>query len=265
MTNTNFKIRSKFPAILISAFLLLSVACDKRKVNYIFVLDLTESVSLEARERSFAAIKLRAKLLKRGDSLTVIPLNADSQTDTSGRILRLKTSEKRELADADLEEFFELADRQISQMAINSESYRQSDVLGALRVVREEISLQNKAKNRIVVIVLSDMVHSTAQIRFETDRNFANPETARRFATNTYQNEKFDFNKSDIYIGFLESSDWRKMSTERRAAVREYWQEYFSKGKAGTIHFATDGTGQLEKFLAEASKTNFKEASKTNF
>ena len=236
--------------ILVFILLVLATACGGRKTAYIFVLDLTESVSAQARERSFAAIKLRAKSLQRGDSLTVIPINADAQTETSGNVLYLKTSEKRELADADLDEFFALAERQLNEMSTNAKNYRQSDVLGAIRVAQEEKASINPTKKRVVIVFLSDMVHSTAPIRFESDANFAKPETARKYAESVIQTFTGDFKNSEIYVGFLESSDWRKMPDARREATREFWHELFTSAGASHLQFATDGTGQLENFIA---------------
>lgn len=248
MKTTSINRVSNITAVVFTfVLLILPTACGGRKSAYIFVLDLTESVSAEARSNSFEAIKTRAKLLKRGDSLTVIPLVADAQIESSGKVLNLQVGEKRELADADLDEFFIRAERELNELQTNAKNYQQSDVLGALRVVSEEIAMIDSEKTRIVVVVLSDMVHSTKQVRFEADANFAGSETARKYAESLKVNETFK--NSEVYIGYLESSDLRKMPNERREAVRQFWQEYFNRGGAKRLQFATDGTGQLEKFL----------------
>lgn len=252
ITNRFFNISA---IVCICALLIFTAACGGHKSAYIFVLDLTESVSAEARAKSFAAIKTRAKLLKRGDSLTVIPITADAQVETSGRVLHLEVGAKRELADADLDEFFARADRQLNEMQSNAKSYKQSDVLGALRVAREEIAMIDTKEKRVVVAVLSDMVHSTAQIRFESDAAFAKPETARKYAADLTGNSNEAFKTSEVYLGFLESSDMRKMPNERREAVREFWHEYFNRCGAKRIGLATDGTGQLEKFVDTKDKS----------
>ena len=241
--------------VFICALLILTTACGARKSAYIFVLDLTESVSADAREKSFEAIKTRAKKLRRGDSLTVIPLTADAQIETSGKVLHLEVGEKRELADADLDGFFARADASLNEMQIAAESYKQSDALGAVRVAREEIALIDAREKRIVIIVLSDMVHSTKQIRFESDAHFAKTETARKYAETLTRNSNTDFKDGEIYLGFLESSDLRKMPIERREAVREFWREFFNRCGAKRVQLATDGTGQLEKFIDAKDKS----------
>lgn len=242
---------SNLPAfIFIGALLIFSASCGARKTAYIFVPDLTESVSAEAKAKCFETIKARAKRLKRGDSLTVIPLSADAQIETSGKVLHLEVGEKRELADADLDEFSARAERLLDEMQRGAKSYQQSDVLGALRVVREEIAMIDPKKKRVIVAVLSDMIHSTKEIRFEADARFANAETARKYAADSVGNPNEAFGSSEIYLGFLESSDARKMPNERREAVRQFWQEYFNRSGATRVQLATDGTGQLEKFVA---------------
>lgn len=249
MTMKNFtKTLSRLSAaILIFAFLMTTAACGGRKTAYIFILDLTESVSAEARARSFEAVKARARLLRRGDSLTIIPIAADAQIETSGKVLHLEVGEKRKLADADLDEFFARAETALDKMQAESKTYGQSDVLGALRVALEEIAVTDKREKRVVVAVLSDMVHSTKEIRFETDARLAKAETARQYAESFAENE--GFKETEIFLGFLESSDARKMNAERREAAREFWQTYFKRGAAARLQFATDGTGQLEKFI----------------
>lgn len=251
MTNRTYTNRfSNLPAIIfIGATLILSAACGGRNTAYIFLTDLTESVSAEAKAKSFETVKTRAKRLKRGDSLTVIPLSADAQIEASGKVLHLEVGEKRELADADLDEFFARAEAQLNRMQAGAKNYQQSDVLGALRVAREEIAMIDKKKKRVVVAVLSDMIHSTKEVRFESDARLARIETARKYAADAGGNPSDVFAESEIYLGFLESSDMRRMPVERREAVREFWREYFDRNGAKRLRFATDGTGQLEKFV----------------
>ena len=241
---------SRFTAALIFAAL-LAAACGGRKTDYIFILDLTESVPAEARERSFEAVKTRARSLKRGDSLTIIPITADAQIDTSGKVLHLEVGEKRKLADADLDEFLAHAETELDRMQKEGKTYGQSDVLGALRVALEETALTDKREKRVVIAVLSDMIHSTKDIRFETDARFSKAETARQYAETFGEN--FGFKQTEIYVGFLESSDMRKINAERREAVREFWQTYFNRAGAVRLQFASDGTGQLKKFLNAGS------------
>ena len=75
------------------------------------------------------------------------------------------------------------------------------------------------------------------------------------YAENLTGNLSESFKNSEIYLGFLESSDLRKMPVERREAVREFWREYFNRCDAKRIQIATDGTGQLEKFLDTKDKS----------
>lgn len=236
---------------LIFVLLMFLTACGE-KTSLIFVVDFTKSVSAEARAKSFEAIQRQAKTLGRGASVTVIPITDDALVETSGKVLRLEAGEIRKLRDKDLKEFQAEIERRLAEMQSSAKTYNQTDLFGALRVAQEETANLTARKRQAVVIVLSDLVHSTAQIRFETDANFANAETSRRYAEKLCNGKAGEWKDAEIYLGSLESSDLRKMPNDRREAVREFWQAYFKFGGVKRLQFATDGTGQLANFLKSA-------------
>lgn len=237
---TNF---IKFALFIVLTFLL--TACGGQK-SLIFVIDFSESVSPEARADAFKAIQAEAKLLGRGDSITVIPVTSDALIESGGKVLRLEAGETRKLRDKDLKEFQEEIEKGLAAMSSNA-TYKQTDLFGALHIAQEETANQTARKRRVVVIVLSDLVHSTSQIRFEVDAAFVKAETSRRYAEKSVK--AGEWNGAEIYLGWLESSDLRKMNAPRREAVRQFWQEYFKIGNAKKIRFATDGAGQVENFI----------------
>lgn len=238
--NTNF---IKFALFFVLTFLL--TACGGQK-SLVFVIDFSESVSSEARAESFRAIQAQAKLLGRGDSITVIPVTSDALVESGGKVLRLEAGEIRKLRDKDLKEFQAEIEKELAAMSSNA-TYKQTDLFGALHIAQEETANLTARNRRVVVIVLSDLVHSTSQIRFETDAAFGKAETSRRYAEKSVK--AGEWNDAEIYLGWLESSDLRKMNAPRREAVREFWQEYFKIGNAKRIRFATDGAGQVENFI----------------
>jgi hypothetical protein len=243
------KNNTKFALIFVLTVFL--TACGGQK-SLVFVMDFSESVSAEARAESFEAIQSQAKTLGRGDSITVIPVTSDALIETGGKVLRLEASEIRKLRDKDLREFQAEIEKRLAAMSSNA-TYKQTDLLGAMRVAQEEKVNLSVRKRRVFVIILSDLVHSTAQIRFETDAAFANADNSRRYAEKS--GKKGEWNETDIYLGWLESSDLRKMNAPRREAVREFWQEYFKIGNAKRIRFATDGAGQLDNFIKAAQNS----------
>lgn len=245
----------KFAFIFVLTVLL--TACGEKK-SLVFIIDFSESVSDEARTRSFAAIQAQAKTLGRGDSITVIPITGDAPVETSGKVLRLQAGEIRKLRDKDLREFQTELETKLAAMQTNAKTFKQTDLLGALQIAQEETANLRARKRRVAVIILSDLVHSTAQIRFESDAAFANAETSRRFAEKISGGKTGEWSGAEIYLGSLESTDLRKMPNERREAVREFWREFFKIGGVKRLQFATDGAGQLGDFLKSAAPENSK-------
>ncbi len=261
MKNTSFRTpeiiekimnTNAFRFTLIFALTVLLAACGEKK-SLIFVVDFSDSVSAAARAQSFAAIREQAKTLGRGDTITVIPVTGDAQVETGGKVLRLEAGEIRKLRDKDLKEFQAAIETKIEAMTTDAKTYKQTDLLGALRVAGEEAAMLAARQNRVFVFVLSDLVHSTAQVRFETDAAFADVENSRRFAEKICKGKTGEWSGTEIYLGFLESTDLRKMPETRREAVREFWREFFKNGGAKRIKFATDGAGQLAEFSKSAA------------
>jgi hypothetical protein len=98
------------------------------------------------------------------------------------------------------------------------------------------------------------MVNSSKEILFEKDAIFQKPETAKKYAEKLMQGKNSEWRGTKIYLGLMESSDLRQMSNERRESVREFWQEYFRLGGVENYQFATDGVGQLPKFIDSNEK-----------
>ena len=234
--------------IKLGFFIVISVlltACGQKK-SLVFVLDYSDSVSANARAESLKAIQLQAKTLGRGDSITVIPVTGDAAVETGGKVLRLEAGEIRRLRDRDLKDFQAEIEQKINLLS-GAATYKQTDLLGALRIAQEEAANQRERHRRVIIVILSDLVHSTSQIRFEQNAGFAKPESVRPVAEKMSQTDIW--RATEIYLGSLESSDLRKMPTERRQAVGEFWRQYFTIGGAARFQAATDGAGQLANFI----------------
>ncbi|MBK7391676.1 MAG: hypothetical protein IPI64_00060 [Chloracidobacterium sp.] len=185
----------------------------------------------------------------------MIPITGDAVSETSGHVLRLQTADKREAFDRDLRKFAAEVGQGLAGMQTNAKKYKQTDIVGSLRVAQDEIAVTEKENHRVVLVVLSDMVNCTQGLRMDKDAVFQKPDMARQHATTFAQNMNFDWRSSEIYLGVLESTDLQQMSSERRDGVREFWAEFFHSGGAVRYQFATDGIGQLPKFI------NYKEKS----
>ena len=245
-------LKKLMPLLILTAVM---TGCGEKKNSYIFVVDLTKSVSEEAKTKAFEAIKKQAQKLKRGDTLTVIPLTGDAVTQASGKVLRLGTAEKREAFDADLKKFVIEVEQKLTEMQANAKLYSETDLFGTLRIAHDEFAVTERENRRVFLIVLSDMVNSTKEIRFEKDAIFQKCETAKKYAEKSVQEKAIDWRGADVYLGLLESSDLQQMPNERREAVREFWREFFGLSGVNRYQFATDGTGQLPKFIDSKEKS----------
>lgn len=228
-----------------------ATACIEEKRSFVFVVDFSQSISDEAREKAFQAIQHQVSVLNRGDSVTVIPVTGDALTETNGKVVRLLVPDRRESFDNDLRKFREEAGVKLKEMYEGTQPYRNTDLFGALSVAFDEISTKEMMTHeRVFLIVLSDMVNSTAEIRFENSSAFRKPEASIDYAK-TFSESQKDCQITDIYAGILESTDLRKMAKERRDAVRVFWEHYFFSSCPGARYkFVSDGTGQLASFVA---------------
>ena len=259
MTNNNYlkHLSTLKTLILVLILVMMLTGCGENKNSYIFVVDLTQSVSGEAKNKAFEAIKKQAQKLKRGDSITVIPLNGDAVTETSGNVIRLQVSERREAFDADLKKFAAEVGQRLTEMQVNTsaKTYKQTDLFGALRVAHDEVAVTEKENRKFFLIVLSDLVQSTKEIRFEKDAIFQKTETAKKYAEKVSQGRETEWRGVQVYLGLLQSTDLQQMPGERREAVREFWQEFFRLSGTERYQFATDGIGQLPKFIDFSGKS----------
>lgn len=248
MTINNLK---KLLFIALSA--ILTAACGTSK-SLVFIIDFSDSVSVEAREKSFKAMLLEARKLGRGDSITVIPITGDALVETGGKVVELEASEIRKLRDRDLKDFRAEIEWRLAAMRSVVKIYGNTDLLGAIRVANEIMTNLAARNRRATVIILSDLVHSTPTIRFEKDAAFAEPKAATAYAGRLDRSAVGEWSNAEIYLGVLESTDLKKMPAERREAVRLFWEAYFTRGNASRVVFATDGPGQIAGFTAPPAK-----------
>lgn len=229
--------------LAIAIFTLTS--CGEHK-SFIFVIDLSDSVTQKAREHSFQAIYDSAAKLGRGDTLIIVPITGDAATQTSGNVVRVEASEIRKLRDKDLKEFQAEITNKLEKMQQSSLIYPNTDLFGALRIANE-IAKTQPQDVRVMLFVLSDLLNSTNEIRFEKDALFDDPKKTRELA----ETKKLEWSNIEIYCGSLSSTDLARMPPQRRENVRLFWQEYFKLGNAKRIQIATDGIGQIKDFIRQ--------------
>ena len=94
-----------FTLWLIVAVVLALLACGRKAPQprqIINLMDASASIEPEAQQLGFQSLQKVVSSLRRGDSLTVIPVTGDAGNDTEGHILRITLAERRETYDQDL-------------------------------------------------------------------------------------------------------------------------------------------------------------------
>jgi hypothetical protein len=247
MCNSGLKLQAAAAAILV----LLCADCGRapeRRLHLVVLPDLSASIERRAEEDSLNALSRAAAALRRGDSIAVIPIAGDADDDDEGRILRWQYRVAREPFDGDL---LRLARQERGELRVLFEEhrkrpYRSTDILGALRMAREELATDSPATVRAIAI-LSDFVDDDCRYHFARDKRLRNEKDARQFAL-SFSRGSNDLAGVQVYLGGLASTDLRAMSRERREAVRVFWTTLLT-AKGARVEWASDGPGRLNEFL----------------
>ena len=243
--------------VLLLIGLMLLLGCPWPPTNrtlLIFIVDLTRSVDEDAQAEALAAIQsvFDQKVLQRGDTFVVIPITDDSQTEAQGHILRFPLSAQREAYDEDIRRLVKDVQHKLQDMqaVAMTRPYKRSDILGSVELAAEELNAAKLVSIRKVVL-LSDFIQDDAQYDFKRDTNFQNEQSAEKLARKLSQQRALSFHNTAVYMGLLRSSDLKKLSPEKRSAIRSFWAEYFRSRGAERVIYATDGSGSLGGFLNE--------------
>jgi len=252
---TQSRIRNMTVVILISLLLISCGRAQRQRLALAYVIDMTASVDTDSITQAFAAIQplLSSKTLKRGDSITIIPITADTLAESQGKILRIHLNENREVYDSDLVNMIKDVEDKLKRMqaevAVNP--YQHSDILGAADLAAEELAAE-KGNVRKVILILSDFIQDDSNFNFNSSSEMANDRTAVDLAKKISTTHAGKFAGATLYLGMLRSKDLKKMSNARRDAVQAFWREYFKSGGAGMVSLAIDGPGKVATIVARA-------------
>jgi hypothetical protein len=276
-------IKTTVTVILMSVLVISCGRSKRQRLAIAYVIDMTASVDSEAIQQAFAALQplLNSKTLKRGDSVTIIPITGDTMTESQGKILRIHLPENREVYDADLVKLAKEVEQKLKQMQDDATAspYQHSDILGAADLAAEELSTET-GNVRKVIVILSDFIQDDARFNFNTSSDLATDRAAITFAKKlngssegTSQNHSQEPSKvrwaenlpspdadrsqatqgkfagMSIYLGLLRSKDLKKMPPQRREGVQAFWREYFKTGAAHSFRISTDGPGKVESSI----------------
>lgn len=244
----------KISVVLVMVAALLA-GCNRPgpgRLHVVYILDLTASTIEEARTKAFDSVKepFDKGLVKRGDSITVIPITGDALIESQGTILRYDIPTDREVFDDDLRRLSEqvVTDLQKMQDASAAKPYLYSDILGAVKIANEEFAA-DQADVHKVLIIMSDFVEDEKRLNFKSSPLVANEKSATESAKKLALKDP-TLNGAKVYLGWLQSRDLKNIPADRRDAIRSFWTEYFNQAGVKSIHVSSDGPGQLTKFFA---------------
>jgi len=244
-------------SLLIVCVILLSACSRTREVplHLVCALDLSGSIASDGRTNSFEAVLEVFKTLKRGDSMTIIPITSDAEIEGSGRVLRFKLSQRREPYDGDLWRLAKNVEDSLQALlaSASAQPYRYTDIMGTLELAREEFSY-TQHNSRRVFLLLSDFIQDDPQYNFKGDKRLTNERSAKIFAAALAKSKGAYFENVQIYLGSIQSRDLRSLTRARRKGIRIFWMEFLSRQLAN-VKWATDGPGQLENFLSTLPRT----------
>ena len=217
----------------------------------VFVPDVTGSVSPSARVAAIEVIASAAQSLRRGDTLTVIPITSDAAFDAPERTLRFHVSAERQPYDFDLLQLEEDIQAGLGELLIETSKhpFQHTDVLGTLRLAAEELGPPDPNIERIIV-VLSDLIQDDASFNFTRDGQLSGTDTAVEFAHELSKEDAKQFQGIEIFLGSVPSVDLKGLSKTRRDAIRVFWTELFER-QGGSVTWASDGVGHTARFLAD--------------
>lgn len=223
---------------------------EVRHEKTVWALDLTASIEKGALADEFAAAERGPDFLSRGDELVVVPVTSDAVTEAPGKILRFLVPTKRKAFDSDLRAMKKQVRAGLEAMRDESAAkpFGRTDLLGTFfKLAAEEAPKGGGVDFRVVA--LGDMIQDTAELNFTADPRLANEASARKLAASLMNGRENLWAGARVFLGLLRSEDLRRLAPARREAVRAFWLEFFGRGGAAEVVWATDGAGRLDEFL----------------
>ncbi len=240
------------------AFLVLAtlVGCTQSAPpsrHLVVLIDVSASIDPHAMTDAFLAIQKAAKALTRGDTITVIPILGDADLDSQGRIIRLTLPMDRQTFDQDLKAFGITLQKQLDELhaAAIAHPGDRTDILGALRLVREELET-DKAGTGKTLVILSDFIQDDGRFNFKILAALSRSGLARDFAIQTQKDNPLTLPATRVFLGRLRSRDLGTLDEPRRNAIQQFWTQYFNLA-ACKVQVATDGPAMVERFIRDAS------------
>lgn len=246
----------KLLSCLLIGMLTFSCMLTTTSRDIVYLVDVTGSVATDVQLATITAVKEASGHLRRGDTLTIIPITSDVALDAPGRIMRFRASTTREPYDADLRRLSQDIDLQFSQFlkTAGEHPFPHTDLLGTIYLASEELAARQQSGTEQIIICLSDLIQDDAVFDFKRDARLAHPDDALTLATSLAQDTPGRFQNMKVFLGSVPSIDLRNLSKTRREAIRVFWMELVRQ-QGGSVDWATDGAGQLSRLLGQPDRT----------
>ena len=189
----------------------------------VFVPDISQSIEADAERQMFVTIEDIASRLHRGDTLTIIPITGDAESELQGRILHyaVPRAEDRQAYDGDLRKLDEQIRDDLARLQADALAHpgKHTDILGSIRVAAKVFSDRGTDKR---LVVLSDFIQDDDQYKFNTDRRLDNPKVAV-IAAGKIASEFSVPPSIRVVLGRMKSSEFARLPLDRRRAVDAFW------------------------------------------
>jgi hypothetical protein len=239
------------PIIALAGLGLVACSTSRPARQVVYLVDATASVPAEARAAAVSAIEQGVQSIQRGESVAILPLTGDVESETLGQVLRFKASQEREPYDADRRRLARDVRNQLASFLTSTRKpSSQTDVFGTFRLAAEEFLPEQPGER--VLVCLTDFVQDDSQFDFAHDPRLAHPNSAAKLAGVLAKRSPSRFASVQAYLGSLQSLDLSRLSKTRRLAIQRFWIEYLA-AQGASVHWATDGPGHLRDFLERPS------------
>ncbi len=208
--------------------------------DYVVLPDISQSIERDGILDEFRAIDGLVDRMRRGDSLTIIPITGNAMSETPGHVLHFTAPTERQAYDHDLVVFREQAHQSIHVMqdAAFASPRKHTDILGALDVAKQELEALPLGDMKSLV-VMSDFIEDDGMYRFTVDKPLADPTAARKLAGQQQNERVFVLHNVRISLNILQSKDLRSIDTQRQRAVCGFWKKYFGQKSDVDIQMGT--------------------------
>ena len=215
--------------------------------------DVSASIERAAEQEMFQAITDAIMHLRRGDTVSVIPITGDAGTQVQGRILRFQLPTVREAYDQDRKRFADTVRRSLegAKAAVMASPGGLTDILGTIRVAEEEFALDPPGTEHNLII-LSDFIQDDQDMNFMNAPMLVSVACAKVLADRISRGERLP-PLTRVFLGSLRSTDLWKVDRERRDAIKAFWRQYFTAIGCKPL-FAVDGPALMREFLSSPPK-----------